>query len=34
MKDRQEEDKHFNRDIYIVREVFYDRGLSQENYKR
>ncbi len=34
MKDRQEETKHFNRDIYVVREFFYDRGLFQENYKK
>ncbi len=34
MKDRQDEIKHFNRDIYVVREVFYDRGLFQENYKK
>ncbi len=34
MKDRQEEIKHFNRDIYVVREFFYDRGLFQENYKK
>ncbi len=34
MRDRQEEIKHLNRDIYVVREFFYDRGLFQEYYKK